>query len=75
MSITLSNAQTEEKTAGEWLTLDDLASYLKISYRTAQRLVSPKAGKDRLLALRVGNVTRVRRTTLETWLKARERAA
>lgn len=57
------------------MTLDELASYLRVSYRTAQRLISPKAGKDRLLALRVGNVTRVRRTTLETWLRARERAA
>jgi excisionase family DNA binding protein len=57
----------------DWLTLDELADYLKVSYRTAQRLVSPAAGKDRLVAARFGGSTRVRRTTLETWLKARER--
>jgi excisionase family DNA binding protein len=57
----------------DWLSLDELAALLKISYRTAQRLVSPAAGKERLVAARFGGTTRIRRSTLETWLKARER--
>ncbi len=57
----------------DWLTLDELAALLKVSTRTAQRITSPAAGKERLLAARFAGTTRIRRSTLETWLKARER--
>ena len=56
-----SSASTPAVGAAEWLTLDELAAYLKVSYRTAQRITSPAAGKERLVAARFGNVTRVRR--------------
>ena len=60
-------------TADAWLTVDDVAALLKVSTRTVLRWTEP--GKDALLAMRAGNVTRIRRTTLERWLAARERAA
>ncbi len=41
-----------------WLTLDEVAALLKVSHRTVQRLVSPAAGKDRLVATRFGGSTR-----------------
>jgi excisionase family DNA binding protein len=57
----------------EWLTIDDLAAMLVVAPRTVIRWT--KLDKGALLAMRVGNVTRIRRTTLERWLAARERAA
>jgi excisionase family DNA binding protein len=70
MALTLSD---EVRTADTWLTLGQVAEMLQISYRTVQRLTSPSAGRDRLLAARFGGVTRVRRAALDAWLRARER--
>jgi len=58
-----------------WLTISDVATLLKVSERTIQRLISSAAGKDRLLAARFGSVTRIRKETLDRWLRARESAA
>ena len=66
MSIDATTAPTVE-----WLSAHDIARELKVSVRTVLRWTAPTAGKDRLLAMRVGSVTRVRRTTLENWIKAR----
>jgi excisionase family DNA binding protein len=71
-AIVESEAQPEGK-AAEFLTIAEVASKLRISTRTVMRLTSPEAGKDRLLAARFGNTTRIRRTALDAWLKARER--
>jgi excisionase family DNA binding protein len=65
----------EVRTVADWLTLDQVAEMLQISYRTVQRLTSPAAGRDRLLAARFGGCTRIRRSALDRWLAARERAA
>jgi excisionase family DNA binding protein len=56
----------------EFLTLGEVAALLRVSPRTVFRATSPEAGKDRLLAVRVGRTTRVRRAVLDKWLKARE---
>jgi excisionase family DNA binding protein len=58
-----------------WLTIGEVAALLQVSTRTVQRLTSPAAGKDRLLAARFGNTTRIRRAALEKWRAARERHA
>ena len=62
---------TAAPTVTEWLSAHDIARELRVSVRTVLRWTAPTAGKDRLLAMRVGSVTRVRRTTLENWIKAR----
>jgi excisionase family DNA binding protein len=59
-------------TAPDWLTPKQIAALLQVSPRTIQRLVAPAAGKDRLLAARVGGQLRIRRVVLDNWLKARE---
>jgi excisionase family DNA binding protein len=46
---------------------------LQVSPRTIQRLVAPSAGRNRLLAARIGGVLRIRREALNNWLKAKER--
>ena len=58
--------------APEWLTVPQVAELLQVSQRTILR--ATQAPKDRLLAARFGNVTRIRRTALDAWLRARERA-
>ena len=61
-------------TTAEFLTIAEVAALLRVSERTVLRLTSPAAGQNRLLAARFGNTTRIRRTALEHWLRARERA-
>jgi excisionase family DNA binding protein len=56
----------------EFYTLSEVAKLLRVSERTMFRATSPEAGKDRLLAVRIGRTTRVRRSVLTAWLKARE---
>jgi excisionase family DNA binding protein len=70
-AIVMSTAHAEEKTA-DWLTVTQVADLLQVSSRTIQRLVKPSAGRDRLLAVRIGGVIRVRRTVLDQYLRARE---
>jgi excisionase family DNA binding protein len=55
-----------------WLTVREVAAELRVSVRTIQRLVAPAAGKHRLLAARVGGSIRIRRETLDNYLRARE---
>jgi excisionase family DNA binding protein len=57
----------------EWLTIAQAADLLQVSERTIIR--ATKAPRDRLLAARFGNVTRIRRATFDRWLRAREGAA
>jgi excisionase family DNA binding protein len=65
---------TTEATAPDaFLTIPEVAATLKVSRRTVLRLTSAAAGRERLIAARFGNVTRIRRTALENWLRARER--
>jgi excisionase family DNA binding protein len=60
---------------GEWLKVKDVAALLQVSERTVARLISEDAGPERLLSAKIGGSVRIRRTTLENWLRARERAA
>ena len=53
----------------EWLTLREVGELLKISRRTAARMVSREAGRDRLPAARFGNTVRIRRVTLNKFLE------
>jgi excisionase family DNA binding protein len=55
-----------------FLTVGQVAGLLQISPRQVQRLVRPSAGKDRILAFKVGSIIRIRRQALEAWIKARE---
>ena len=61
-------------TVVEWLTAAEVARELRVSVRTVLRWTAPTAGKDRLLAMRVGSVTRVRRTTLDNWIRERSKS-
>ena len=53
-------------------TVAECAAILACSPRTIQRLVKPSKGKDRLLAVQIGGVVRVRKTVFEAYLRARE---
>jgi excisionase family DNA binding protein len=55
-----------------YLTVAQVADLLQVSTRTIQRLTSSAAGKDRLLAVRIGGVVRVRKAALDAYLRARE---
>jgi excisionase family DNA binding protein len=63
-----------EQTDAAWLTIAQTAALLQVSPRTVQRIIAPEAGKDRLAAARFGGCTRIRRSALDRWLAARERA-
>ena len=56
----------------DWLTVREVAETLQVSTRTVERWARPSAGKDRILALKVGSIIRIRRQALEAWIKARE---
>jgi excisionase family DNA binding protein len=73
--ISPSTVDPEKKTAPDFLTLGEVAQRMAVSSRTVLRWTSPLAGKDRLLAFKQGGIVRIRRTALDTWLKARERGA
>ena len=53
-----------------WLTAHDVARELKVSVRTVTHWTQLERG--RLLAVKVGSVTRIRRAALENWLRSRE---
>jgi excisionase family DNA binding protein len=59
----------------EWLTPADCAALLKVDARTIQRLCSPKAGANRIVAARIGRQLRIRKSVLELWLRRAEKSA
>jgi len=56
----------------EWLKLPELAQKWRVSVRTIERLVSAKAGADRLLAAKIGGSLRVRSEVAENYARERE---
>jgi excisionase family DNA binding protein len=58
--------------ADVWMSVRDVADLMKVSERTVGRWTRLPSG--RLLAFKIGEVTRIRRVVLDAWIKSRERA-
>jgi len=56
----------------KWWKLPELAEEWRVSVRTVERLISPKAGKDRLPSALIGKSRRVRAEIAEAYWRARE---
>jgi excisionase family DNA binding protein len=72
MTLSICPPRSDMATA-EWLTVAQVAALLQISTRSVQRLVAPSAGKNRLLAAKVGGSIRIRKSALDQWLRDREK--